>query len=130
MKSIKLLFSGTITILFLIFSTGISFSQTQPDSDAKTNDLNKIQFIGADDDYLVFDLRFFVLPARGCTLRIIDDAGNTMFEEAVSGSSYSKRYKIVREGMKRLSFKAIGKGFSFYQAFTIRTEEKIIVTSE
>ena len=129
MKSIKFVFLKAIVIVFLTFSAGNSFSQSS-ESYAKNDAVNKVQFMGVEDGYLLFDLRFFELPAKGCTLRIIDDAGNTLFEETVPGSSFMRRYKLTKEGMSRVSFKATGKGFTFNQFFTIKTEEKLIVTTE
>jgi len=130
MKSIKFVFLKAIVIVFLTFSAGNSFSQSPSESYAKNDAVNKVQFMGVEDDYLLFDLRFFELPAKGCTLRIMDDAGNTMFEETISGSTFMRRYKVTKEGMSRVSFKATGRGLIFNQSFTIKTEEKLMITTE
>ena len=119
-----------MVLLFFSFSTGyLSFSQPNAMSAMEASTGNNVQFIALDNDNLVFELRFTNLPPRGCTLRIIDDAGLTLFEETLTGTSLSKRYIVERNGMRRISFKANGKGFSFNQSFNIKTEEKILVTA-
>ena len=70
------------------------------------------------------------VPAKGCTLKIMDNDGNIMFEESISGNSYTRRYKVAKEETSRISFKAMGKGFVFNQSFVIKKEEKLVVTSE
>ena len=132
MKSIKFVFLTATLFSFFVFSPGLSFSQTATENILKTDAVNKVQFVGAEEDLLLFDVRFSELPAKGVSLQIKDDAGNTIFEEFVTGSSFTRRYKIARDLVKKITFKATGKGFSFNQSFTIdiRTEEKITVTSE
>ena len=130
MKSLMFVFLKTIFIAFFVFSTVFSFSQTSSETYGKADVTNKIQFMGVDDNYLLFDFRITELPAKGCTLRIIDDAGNTMFEETLTGNSFTRRYKIAREGMQRISFKATGKGLVLNQSFTIKTEEKLLVIAD
>ncbi len=129
MKSIKFVFFKAIVFLFLTFGTSDLFSQTSSENYIKTDAANKVQFVGADADYLIFEIRFNELPPKGYTLQITDDTGNFYFDEFISGNFFSKRFKIPREGMSRISFKASGRNFSFNQSFTIKKEEKLVVTA-
>jgi hypothetical protein len=130
MKSIKFVLLNAITILFFTFSSDSSFSQSLPENYVRTEAANKVQFMGIEDDLLIFDLRFSEMPAKGCTLQILDAGGNVIFEELISGNPFKKRYKVVKEAMPRISFKASAKGFSYNQSFTIKTEERLVVTVE
>ena len=132
MKSIKFVFLSATIFSFIVFSPVLSFSQTAADNNVKTDAVNKVQFVGAEEDLLLFDARFSELPAKGFSLQIKDDAGNIIFEEFVTGSSFARRYKVAKDLTKKITFKAVAKGFYLNQSFTIniRTEEKLIVTSE
>jgi len=131
MKSVKFVFLKTMLLLFFSFSTAyLSFSQTDSVNYLKPGAGNTIQFVGFEDDNLVFEVRFAELPVRGCSLQILDESGTSIFEEFITGTSLAKRYKVAREGMKRISFKATGKRFSFNQSFAIITEEKLLVITE
>ena len=96
----------------------------------KTEGANKVQFMGVENGFLVFDLLFMEVPAKGCTLKILDHDGNIMFEESISERSFTRRYKVAKEETSRISFKALGKEFVFNQSFVIKKEEKLVVTSE
>ena len=130
MKSIKFVFLKAIIIVFFTFCAGSSYSQNQPDNSVKTEGANKVQFMGVENGFLVFDLLFTEVPAKGCTLKIMDQAGTIVFEETIPGSSFAKRYKMPKEDFSKISFKAMGKGFVFSQSFTIKKEETLVVTSE
>ena len=130
MKSIKFVFLKAIIIVFFTFCAGQSYSQNQPENFVKTEAANKVQFMGVENDFLVFDLLFTEVPAKGCTLKIMDQGGITVFEESIPGSSFSRRYKMPKEEFSKISFKAVGKGFVFNQSFTIKKEETIVVTLE
>ena len=130
MKSIKFVFLKAIIIVFFTFCASSSFSQSQPVNYVKTDAANKVQFMGIENDFLVFDLLFTEVPAKGCTLKILDNDGNIMFEETISGNAYTRRYKVPKEETSRISFKAVGKGFVFNQSFIIKREEKLVVVSE
>ncbi len=130
MKSIKFVFAKAIAILFFILSASKSFSQSSSENYIKTDAANKVQFVGIEGEYLIFDLRFSEMSPKGCTLSIIDESSNLFFEELISGSSYTRRYKIVREGVSRIVFKAVGRGFLFNQSFTIKKEEKLVVIAD
>jgi hypothetical protein len=130
MKSIQFVLLKTVIILYFSFSGGLSYSQQSPENNAKTEAVNKVQYIGTENDFLVFDVRFGELPTSGCTLRITDDSGNPIFEELITGNSYVRRYKIARDAMTKISFKAVGKGFLFNQSFIIKIEERFLVTAE
>jgi hypothetical protein len=123
-------FLKAIIIVFFTFCAGLSYSQNQPENYVKTESANKVQFMGVEKDFLVFDLLFSEVPAKGCTLKIMDQAGNTVFEESIPGNSFAKRYKMPKEEFSKISFKAMGKGFVFSQSFTIKREETLVVTSE
>ena len=130
MRSIKFVFLKSIIIVFFTFCAGSSYSQNPSESYLKTEGTNKVQFMGVDNNFLVFDLLFMEVPAKGCTLKIMDNDGNIMFEEAIPGNSYTRRYKVPKEETSRISFKALGKGFVFNQSFVIKKEEKLVVISE
>ncbi|TMI97295.1 MAG: hypothetical protein E6H08_02375 [Bacteroidetes bacterium] len=130
MKSIKFVFLKAIIIVFFTFCAGSSYSQNQPESYLKTEGTNKVQFMGVENNFLVFDLLFTDVPAKGCTLKIMDHTGNTVYEEIISGNSFTKRYKMPKDEFSKISFKAMGKGFVFNQAFIIKKEETLVVTSE
>jgi len=130
MKSIKFVFLKAIIVVFFTFCASSSFSQSQPVNYVKTDAANKVQFMGIENDFLVFDLLFTEVPAKGCTLKILDNDGNIMFEETISGNAYTRRYKVPKEETSKISFKAVGKGFVFNQSFTVKKEETLVVTSE
>ena len=130
MKSIKFVFLKAIIIVFFTFCAGSSYSQSPSESYLKTDGPNKVQFMGVENNFLVFDLLFSQVPAKGCILKIMDNDGNIMFEETISGNAYTRRYKVPKEETSRISFKALGKGFVFNQSYTIKKEETLVVISE
>ena len=130
MKSIKFVFLKAITIVIFTFCAGSSYSQNPTENYVKTEAANKVLFMGVEKDFLVFDLLFTEVPAKGCTLKIMDHDGNIMFEESISGNSFTRRYKVPKEETSKVSFKAMGKGFVFNQSFMIKKEETLVVTSE
>ena len=129
MKSIKFVFLKTMMILFFAFSCDLIFSQTPAEIQVKTDAVNKVQFMGVENDFLIFEARFSELPAKGCTLQIMDENGNPMYEELITVNVFMRRYKLPRGTLTEISFKALGKGFTFNQSFIIKTEEKLIVTT-
>ena len=130
MKSIKFVFLKAIIVVFFTVCAGSSYSQHSSENYIKTEGANKVQFMGFEDGFLLFDLRFSEVPAKGCTLKIMDHDGNTLFEETFSGNLFTRRYKVPKEEFSKINFKALGKGFTFNQAFTIRTEARLVVTAE
>ena len=130
MKSIKFVLLKAIIIVFFTFCAGSSYSQNLSENYVKTETANKVQFMGVENDFLVFDLLFTEVPAKGCTLKIMDNDGNIMFEETISERSFTRRYKVAKEETSRISFKALGKGFVFNQSYTIKKEETLVVISE
>jgi hypothetical protein len=120
-------FLKAIIIVFFTFCAGSSYSQNQSEAYMKTEGANKVQFMGVENNFLVFDLLFSEVPAKGCTLKIMNSDGNIMFEETISERSYTRRYKVAKEETSRISFKALGKGFVFSQSFIIKKEEKLLV---
>ena len=130
MRSIKFVFLKAIIIVFFTFCAGSSYSQNHSENYVKTEAANKVQFMGVEKDFLVFDLLFMEVPTTGCTLKIMDYDGNVMFEESIPGNSFTRRYKVPKEETSRISFKAQAKGFVFNQSFTIKREETLVVTSE
>jgi len=130
MKSIKFVFVKAIIIVFFTFCAGSSYSQNPSETLMKTEGANKVQFMGVENNFLLFDLLFMEVPAKGCTLRILDHTGNTVFEETIPGNAYTRRYKVPKEEFSKISFKAMGKGFTFNQSFVIKKEEKLVVIEE
>ena len=84
MKSIKFVFLKAIVIVFFTFCTNSSFSQNPSETLMKTDGANKVQFMGIENNFLLFDLLFMEVPAKGCTLKIMDNDGNIMLEETIS----------------------------------------------
>jgi hypothetical protein len=123
-------FLKAIIIIFFTFCAGSSYSQNQSVNYLKTDVANKVEFMGVENNFLVFDLLFTEVPAKGCTLKIMDQAGTIVFEESILGNSFTKRYKMLKEEFSKISFKVMGKGFVFSQSFTIKKEETLVVTSE
>ena len=130
MKSIKFVLLNAMIIVFFTFCAGASYSQNPSETLMKTEGANKIQFMGVQNGFLLFDLLFMEVPAKGCTLKIMDSDGNIMFEETIPGNSYTRRYKVPKEETSKISFKALGKGFVFNQSFVIKKEERLVVTAE
>ena len=130
MRSIKFVFLKSIIIVFFTFCAGSSYSQNPSENYVKAEGANKVQFMGIENGFLVFDLLFSQVPAKGCILKIMDNDGNIMFEETISGNAYTRRYKVPKEETSRISFKAVGKGFVFNQSFTVKKEETLVVISE
>jgi len=130
MKSIKFVFLKAIIIVFFTFCAGLSYSQNPSENYVKTEAANKVQFMGIENGFLVFDLLFSEVPVKGCTLKIMDNDGNIMFEESISERSFTRRYKVAKEETSRISFKALGKGFVFNQSYTIKKEETLVVIAE
>jgi len=130
MKSIKFVFLKAIIIAFFTFCAGSSYSQNPTENYVKTDAANKVQFMGVEDNFLLFDLLFSEVPSKGCTLKILDHDGNIMFEEFISGNSFTRRYKVAKEETSKISFKALGKGFVFNQSFIVKKEERLVVTTE
>jgi len=130
MRSLKFVFLKAIIIVFFTFCAGSSYSQNLSENYVKTETANKVQFMGVENNFLVFDLLFMEVPAKGCSLKIMDNDGNIMFEETIPGNSYTRRYKVPKEETSKISFKAMGKGFVFNQSFIIKKEEKLVVISE
>ena len=130
MRSIKFVFLKSIIIVFFTFCAGSSYSQNPSENYVKAEGANKVQFMGIENGFLVFDLLFSEVPAKGCTLKIMDQAGTIVFEESIPGNSFAKRYKMPKEEFSKISFKAVGKGFVFNQSFTVKKEETLVVTTE
>ena len=124
------MFLKAIIIIFFTFCAGSSYSQNQSVNYLKTDVANKVEFMGVENNFLVFDLLFTEVPAKGCTLKIMDQTGTIVFEESILGNSFTKRYKMLKEEFSKISFKVMGKGFVFSQSFTIKKEETLVVTSE
>ena len=125
-----MVFLKAIIIIFFTFCAGSSYSQNQSVNYLKTDVANKVEFMGVENNFLVFDLLFTEVPAKGCTLKIMDQAGTIVFEESILGNSFTKRYKMLKEEFSKISFKVMGKGFVFSRSFTIKKEETLVVTSE
>ena len=130
MKSIKPVLFKSIIILSLAFPGGKIFSQSLSESNIRAEVTNSISFAGFRGDFLIFDMQLSELPAKGCTIIITDESGNLFFEENVLSSSFTRRYKITRDGFSRINFKVTGKGFTFTKSFTIKKEEKLVVIED
>ena len=58
MKSIKFVFFKTVIGVFFTFCAGSSYSQNPSETLMKTEGANKVQFMGVENGFLLFDLLF------------------------------------------------------------------------
>ncbi len=120
----------TKVILFAMLTLGLNnlaFNQTSTkiSMDSVTKD-EKIKFIGSEENMLIFELNLYDVPATGSTLVILDAEKNVIFRQKILYNSYTRRYKIVCDGISGVTFKISGKEFALNQSFSIRhrIEEK------
>ena len=119
MQPVRSIFWKAIFFGTFIFGTGnFVFAQNQPASTAVEAG-NTIKFTGAEGEMLVFEVELHKLPLKGSILNILDDQGNSLFEERIYAADHIRRYKIARADMRQISFKVSGKTFLFSKSFAI-----------
>ncbi len=133
MKSIKSVFIKTTCMLALILVSN-SFSLTQAQVTSKyagkaVSATGDISFINVEGDMLVVDLNLKNLPANGSRLHIMDEAGNTLFEQGIKTATYNKRYKIERNNISKIVFEVSSGRSLLNRTFSINTriEERVEV---
>jgi hypothetical protein len=107
-----------------------SFAQAQSQTILASNKaVNKIQFVGMEGDMLVFDLQLTNLPAKGSWIRVMDGDKNVLFEKRIHSSTYSKRYKIIKDNISKLHFEVINHETILKESFQLKykVEEKMEV---
>lgn len=78
---------------------------------------------------LVFHAQLENLYGKDAIISILDDNGNTLFEERIATNNFLRKYKIVLQDIYKLTFRISGKQILYNQTFTInyRLEEKLDV---
>ncbi len=133
MKTFKSVIAKAACMLAL---TSISNSFTSAEAQlnlmyiSANESLDNIRFISMEGDMLIFELRLNSLLPKGSLIRILDGENNVIYEESTEIETYNIRYKIVKNGMKKINFEISGKHFFLNQSFKVSstTEEKIEVT--
>jgi hypothetical protein len=89
------------TFLCLIFSN-------QLDAQEKFLNISKaeieINYLGANNEFLSFEVKIPQSLANKLVLRIIDENGNELFREFINGKSFNKTIKVVRDNYEQLDF--------------------------
>lgn len=130
MKSMKTTIVQCCFVLTSFFATGnLLHAQVMPESSIHSEMDGKIKFVGKEDEMLVFHAQLENLHGKDAVISILDDNGNTLFEEKISTSSFLRKYKIVLQDIGKLTFRISGKQILYNQTFTInyRLEEKLEV---
>ena len=132
MKSIKSVFiKATCMLAFILVSNCFSRTQAQVQQNylAAADSTGDIRFVTAEGDMLVFELNLKNLPAKGSKLKIMDQAGNLLFEEGIRAETFNVRYKIERNNISKIIFQVSNKKFLLNRSFSINTriEERVEV---
>jgi len=89
------------TFLCLIFSN-------QLDAQEKFLNISKaeieINYLGADNGFLSFEVKIPQSLANKLVFRIIDENGNELFREFINGKSFNKTIMVVRDNYEQLDF--------------------------
>lgn len=89
------------TFLCLIFSN-------QLDAQEKFLNISKaeieINYLGANNEFLSFEVKIPQSLANKLVLRIIDENGNELFREFINGKSFNKTIMVVRDNYEQLDF--------------------------
>lgn len=125
MKSIQSLAARAIFLL-IVSTTDAQVTNAQSPVASLHYEAGNIQFIGVEDDMLVFELVLSNLPKEGSWLRITDENATLIFEERIKSNRYNKRYKIMRNNMNKIQFEITNKRTLLKESFQInrKIEEK------
>ena len=89
------------TFLCLIFSN-------QLDAQEKFLNISKaeieINYLGANNEFLSFEVKIPQSLANKLVFRIIDENGNELFREFINGKSFNKTIMVVRDNYEQLDF--------------------------
>jgi hypothetical protein len=132
MKTIKSVFiKATCMLAFILVSNSFSRTQAQVQQNylAASDSTGDIRFVSAEGEMLVFELNLKNLPAKGSMLKIMDQAGNLLFEEGIRTETYNVLYKIERNNASRIVFEVSNKKILLNKSFSINTriEERVEV---
>jgi len=89
------------TFLCLIFSNQL-FAQEKFLNISKAE--IEINYLGANNEFLSFEVKIPQSLANKLVLRIIDENGNELFREFINGKSFNKTIKVVRDNYEQLDF--------------------------
>ena len=114
-----------MTFLAMSFLGVQTFAQAQT-FPACNKAMNKIQFIGMEEEMLVFDLQLTNLTAKGSWIGVMDGDKNVFFEKRIHSSTYLKRYKISKDNISKLHFEVINHETILKESFQLKymVEEK------
>lgn len=132
MKLIKSVFlKATCMLALILISNSFSLirAQVMPKHVSTNTSTGDISFVSVEGDMLVFDLNLKNLPANGSRLYIMDEAGNTLFEQVIKTATYNKRYKIERNNIRKIVFEVSSGRSLLNRSFSINTriEERVEV---
>ena len=123
--SISLFFS----FLCLIFSNQL-FAQEKFLNVSKSE--IEINYLGADNEFLSFEVKIPQSLANKLVFRIIDENGNELFREFINGKSFNKTIMVVRDNNEQLDFVTSTLHNQVKKSYFIKSEnvEKLIVFSK
>jgi hypothetical protein len=123
--SISLFFS----FLCLIFSNQL-FAQEKFLNVSKSE--IEINYLGADNEFLSFEVKIPQSLANKLVFRIIDENGNELFREFINGKSFNKTIMVVRDNNEQLDFVTSTLHIQVKKSYFIKSEnvEKLIVFSK
>ena len=123
--SISLFFS----FLCLIFSNQL-FAQEKFLNVSKCE--IEINYLGADNEFLSFEVKIPQSLANKLVFRIIDENGNELFREFINGKSFNKTIMVVRDNNEQLDFVTSTLHIQVKKSYFIKSEnvEKLIVFSK
>ena len=123
--SISLFFS----FLCLIFSNQL-FAQEKFLNVSKSE--IEINYLGADNEFLSFEVKIPQSLANKLVFRIIDENGNELFREFINGKSFNKTIMVVRDNNEQLDFVTSTLHNQVKKSYFIKSEnvEKLIISSK
>ncbi|WP_148661267.1 hypothetical protein [Flavisolibacter tropicus] len=128
MKSLNSIMSKFFLSLFLMVTVPASINTLQAAILHEKQPPLSIRYVGKVEDMLLFDVNFDNDNAG--RFRIIDEFGNTLFDEKVQSLVGVKRFKIKTEGARKIHFETTTKEGIQRKTFVIafHVEEKLTVT--
>lgn len=120
--------SNALLAFVLLVTTPVGINTVRAAIVSEKPPLATIRFVGKAEGMLLFDVTFnYGTIGR---FRIVDEYGNTLFDEKVQSLIPVKRFKIAAEGISKLHFESISKANVQRKTFvvTYQLEEKFKVT--
>jgi hypothetical protein len=92
----------------------------------------EINYLGADNEFLSFEVKIPQSLANKLVFRIIDENGNELFREFINGKSFNKTIMVVRDNNEQLDFVTSTLHNQVKKSYFIKSEnvEKLIVFSK